>query len=148
MVDIISKEKAIELIREVVGNNQGCSEIFLYDKYKEMGGTYYVSGRNDDREYNIEDLLNSMVNLKMLVVTVDDKTKNHYYVLDFVKKGVEISLPSIPTKCEKCRFVAETKNCKFALVKTEHCCLLDQLLEVTDEMYNGKKNNFGCPFKK
>lgn len=148
MVDFISKEKAIELVIETVGNNQGCSEVLLYDKYKEMGGTYYVSGRNDDRSYNFEELLASMINLKMLAIASDDKGTKHYYVTNFVKKCVEISMPFIPVKCKVCRFVAETKNYEIAIVKTEHCCLLNQFLEVTDDLYNGKKNNFGCPLKK
>lgn len=148
MGDAISKEDAIKIVREVIGKNQGCSEMLLYDKYKESGGTYQISGRNNARTYNIEELLRNMEELNMVLVVTDEKNIRHYYISDFVTKEVKISLPSIPSKCVKCRFVKETKYCKYAAVKTEYCCLLDLFLEITDDNYYGKKENFMCPLKR
>lgn len=79
MGDIILKADAINLIKEVVSNNQGCSEIFLFNGYKEKGGTYRVYGRNDDFSLTFEEVLRYMVDLKMLLVK-SNSGKNLYYL--------------------------------------------------------------------
>ena len=79
MGDIILKADAITLIKEVVSNNQGCSEIFLFNEYKEKGGTYRVYGRNDDFSLTFEEVLRYMVDLKMLLVK-SNSGKNLYYL--------------------------------------------------------------------
>lgn len=145
MVDIILKTDAINLIKEVVGNNQGCTELFLYDKYKEKGGTYRIHGRNDSTSLTFEEVLKSMVDLKMILRVEDENGTKLYYLTNFIEKDVTVSVPYIPNKCKDCRFVAETANCKMAHVKSKHCCLLDLLLEIDDESYEGSKKNLYCP---
>lgn len=148
MGDIILKADAINLIKEVVGNNQGCSEIFLFNEYKEKGGTYLVHGRNDDISLTFEEVLKDMVKLKMLLKVEPDGGKSLYYLTNFIEKSVTVSLPYIPTKCKGCRFVTKTSNCTMAHVKTKHCCLLDLCLDISDEVYEGSKKNLYCPFNK
>lgn len=148
MEDIILKEDAINIIKDVVGNNQGCSKIFLYDKYKEKGGTYRIHGRNDFASLTFDEVLRSMVDLKILLLVNPDNNTERYYFCNFIEKEVTISVPYIPKKCNGCRFVADTGTCKFTYVKSKHCCLLDLLLEIPDEIYDGIKENLFCPLNK
>lgn len=148
MEDIILKTDAINIIKEVVGNNQGCSEIFLFNEYKEKGGTYRVHGRNDDVSLTFEEVLKSMVDLKMFLKVEPDNGTSLYYLTNFIEKTVTISLPYIPKKCKGCRFVTKTCDCSMAHAKTEHCCLLDLQLDISDDIYKGSKKNLYCPLNK
>lgn len=80
MRDDILKENAIKVIKDIVSSNPGCTKLFIYDKYKERGGTYYINGRNEANFYNFDKLINSLVRLRILIQT--DDLSNKYYLHD------------------------------------------------------------------
>lgn len=71
MREDMKKENAIKIIKDIVSSNPGCTKLFIYDKYKELGGTYYIDGRNEAHYYNFDKLMNSMIGLKILVQDED-----------------------------------------------------------------------------
>lgn len=89
-----------------------------------------------------------MVDLKMLLKVEPDNGTSLYYLTNFIEKTVTISLPYIPKKCKGCRFVTKTCDCSMAHAKTEHCCLLDLQLDISDDIYKGSKKNLYCPLNK
>lgn len=148
MEDIILKEDAINIIKDVVGNNQGCSEIFLFNEYRNKGGTYQIHGRNDSTSLTFEEVLRSMVDLKMLLKVEPDNSTSLYYLTNFIEKTVTVSLPYVPTKCQGCRFVAKTSECPMSHSKTFYTCLLDLHMDIENDIFKGSKKNLYCPFNK
>lgn len=64
MKERILKQNAIEIIEDIVRKNPGCTKLFIYDKYKELGGTYYIDGRNEPFSYNFGNLISTLVRVK------------------------------------------------------------------------------------
>lgn len=147
MAEYMVKENAIAIIKEAIGKNQGCSLVQLYDAYKEAGGTYYISSRNDSTKYNFEELFSSLISLEVISVA-GEPGHERYYINDYCVKQADIALISIPKKCSECRFLVSNPKanpfCK--TVTSEHACLLNLNLKVGKGEYAGKwSSTFVCP---
>lgn len=147
MAEYIVKENAIAIIKEAIGKQQGCSMVQLYDAYKEAGGTYYITSRNDSTKYNFEELFSSLLSLEMVSVA-GEPGHEQYYINDYCVKQADITFAKLPKKCSECRFlVSDPKANPFCeTVTSKHACLLNLKLKVGKNEYAGKwSTTFACP---